>query len=287
MKRQIVLLFSLCLLLSAASWAQNRTQAQGQKEIFVEGKGTYAVGENEAITLNHAKENAILRAKVNAIKNEFGERISIHEEELNDNYFRRVQAESRADWLHDVGKPTISVTYEGGVLTFHAEVKGIIREISAPKIDVKYKMLAGGGRETNTIVSGEQIFLKFKSPVDGNVAVYLIDDINKIATRMLPYHRSEQGFSVKAGKEYIFFDQEEDANAVLYKLSTDLEVETNRIAIIFSKNRIPPCDFVEDNNSSLDYTSLEAFNTWLYKCQNKDAGMVVCWETETIQKRKE
>lgn len=280
-----VLLLCLCLLQSGMTWAQKKPQPK-PNEIPVQGYATYSVGEDEAIYLSEVRDKCILRAKVNAIKAKFGERISVKEEALNDHYFQQVLAESRADWLRDVGKPKVSASYEDGLLTFTAEVKGVIREIKVSKIDVQYKVLTNDGRETTVLNDGERLLLNFKSPIDGYVAVYLLDDINDSATRLLPYDGNEEGYSVKRNKDYVFFDKSVDRDATEYSLRTDLEIERDRLAIIFSKNPVPPCQSVRNNKSSLDNVSLGAFEAWLSKSRNMDAGMVVLYETITILNNK-
>ena len=287
MKRQIVLLLGFCLLLPGMANAQKKASQQKQNVIQVEGSATYAVGENEAITLCDARDKCILKAKVDAIKNKFGERITVHEEELNENYFRQVQSECKAEWLKDVGKPVLSASYQDGVLTFTAEVKGMIREIQTTPIDIKYTILTNGRRETDVFNVGERLMLRFSSPADGYVAVYLLDDISDDASRILPYNASEDGYSIRRNKEYIFFDKDEDKAATEYKMNlanSDNEVEKNRLVIIFSKKPIPPCEAVVDMKNIIDHTNIATFNSWLFRCQNNDAGMEVRRDMITIQK---
>ena len=287
MKTRAILLFSLCLLLTnASSWAQNMAQRTKQNEIQVQGRATYSVGENEAITLSDAKERCLLRARINAIKEHFGDRIAVIEEEVNDSYFRQVLAESKADWLRDLGKPFISVSYQNDILTFSAAVKGVIREIASSPINIKHKMLTSGDRETNVFDDGDRFFLSLQSPVDGYAAVYLLDDVNKVATRMLPYDANEYGYDIKRGREYLFFDRNVDRAAGEFVLRTDLETEKNRLVIIFSKKPIPPCEAILDRRSSVDNSKLEAFNNWLYRCQSMDTGMVVIRDVITIKNNK-
>lgn len=290
MKRQIILLFSFYLLLPGMANAQKNSSPQKQNAIQVQGSATYSVGENEAITLSDAREKCILRAKVDAIKNKFGERITIHEEELNENYFRQVLAESRADWLMDVGKPVLSASYQDGVLTLRAEVKGMIREIRTTPIDIKYSILTNGRRETDVFNVGERLMLRFSSPADGYVAVYLLDDISDDASRILPYNASEDGYSIRRNKEYIFFDKDEDKKATEYNMNVannNNEVEKNRLVIIYSKKPIPPCEAVVDMKNVIDHTSIATFNSWLLRCQNSDAGMEVRRDMITIQNKKQ
>ena len=291
MKRQIILLFGFCLLLPGMANAQKKASQQKQNVIQVQDSATYAVGENEAITLCDARDKCILKARVNAIKNKFGERITVHEEELNENYFRQVLAECRADWLKDVGKPVLSASYQDGVLTFTAKVKGLIRESSATKIDIKYNLLTNGGRETNVFENEGSLFLKFKSPADGFLYVWLCDDAGKIATRLLPYVGGNQdGYRIRRNKEYIFFNPEENNGEdgtiqnCYMTLSSDLvEVEKNRVVIVFSSKPIPPCELVRDRKSEFEYARLETFTDWLYRCRIGD--MNVFEESITIQKK--
>ena len=290
MKRQIALLLSLCLLLPGMAEAQETTSPQKQNVIQVQGSATYTVGENEAITLCDAREKCVLRAKVNAIKKMFGERITVQEEELDENYFRQVLAESGAEWLKDVGEPVLGASYQGRVLTLSAEVKGMIREYKTAPTGIKYTILTNGRHETDVFNPGERLILRFSSPADGYVAVYLLDDISDDASRILPYNASEDGYSIRAGKEYIFFDKEEDKAATEYSMNLankDNEVEKNSLVIIYSKKPIPPCEAVANTENIIDHTCIATFNSWLFNCQSNDAGMEVLRDIITIQKRKE
>ncbi len=274
-------MLGLCLLMSAPASAQKKAAKPAQKEILTEGKATYTVGENEAITLGEARETCINLARANAINNVFGDRIMVGEEVLNDNYFQRLLVDNRADWLRDVTKPRVTATYVDGVLTFTAVVKGMIRETPSASIDVRYKVFTTGGHETTSFNDSDRFYLNFSSPADGYIIVYLIDYDDDEAALLLPEDGSADGYSVKRNKEYSFFDGVDKG----LRLRTDRQVAHNQLVIAFSKNPIPPCAAIRDSKGSIEKTTVETFNNWLYNCQLRDTDMKVVRETITIQNK--
>ena len=114
------------------------------------------------------------------------------------------------------------------------------------------------------------LFLSFKSPVPGYVAVYMY--CSDGVFRLLPDYASDKGsYSVKGGRKYIFFKEEAAAQ---YVLTCDGASEANRIYVIFSPN-----NFYRANDNAADgeipVLSFEDFNKWLGKCRRHDREMTV------------
>jgi hypothetical protein len=261
------------------------TQAQREEE--VSGSYTYVLSENDGITLKEAKHMCIELAKAAAIKEKFGELITsdvidsnveTNGESTNSYYWENTVAMAKGDWLGDTEKPQLDIKYEDDKLIFTAEVKGRAREIIQSKIDLKWEIMKDGltmRKKASVFESGERIFVNFRSPADGYVAIYLIlgDDVTQC---LLPYPKDTDGrFEVKAGREYMFFDKEEDLTAVPWKLSTKRRLENNQLVIIYSPNPFTKC-----NDKSVDKMHPNTLNThdlqrWLLKCQREDRDMVV------------
>lgn len=273
------------------------TQAQREEE--VSGSYTYVLSENDGITLKEAKHMCIELAKAAAIKEKFGELITsdvidsnveTNGESSTSYYWENTVAMAKGDWLGDTEKPQLDIKYEDDKLIFTAEVKGRAREIIQSKIDLKWEIMKDGltmRKKASVFESGERIFVNFRSPADGYVAIYLIlgDDVTQC---LLPYPKDTDGrFEVKAGREYMFFDKEEDLTAVPWKLLTKRRLENNQLVIIYSPNPFTKC-----NDKSVDKMHPNTLNThdlqrWLLKCQREDRDMVVNKKWVKIYQKKQ
>jgi len=277
------LLLALWLVSSSIAFGQ-QTEPRIEE---VSGKYIYAVSDNDDITLKQAKRKCLVLAKAAAIKEVFGELVTSDVIETNvetngesmDSYFyENTEARARGEWLEDTEKPLLDIKYEDGKLIFTAEVKGMVREIVQSKIDLKWEILKDGIDERKVATdfeSGERAYVKFRSPADGYVAIYLIVGDDETSC-LLPYAKDTDGrFDVKAGRDYLFFDKESDPLAPRIKLTTKRRVEDNQLVIIYSPNPFTKCSYVSGDKKRLDWVNTHDFQKWLLNCQREDRDMVV------------
>ncbi len=282
MKKIIVLIFLFSYWLSPKVMAQ-RTELVSETD-------TLEVSEDDDITLKEAKERCIQRAKNKAIKKIFGERVSastiIHDEDINGKGGNSISSTdiitmSLADWK-DVKDPEINVEYINGKLFFTANVYGEATERTSAKTELICEILkndAGKKIPAKRFNYGERIYIKFRAPMDGYLAVYLLEGNkleNKFANCLLPYPDDSDGkFEIKNGKNYILFDLEEDSSAKQYKLSTKQSVEYFQLILLFSPN-----PFVKCNDESRDRRHPNAikwldFQKWLKRFQQQDRDLII------------
>lgn len=247
---------------------------------------SFIVGENDNITLKEAKHKSIELAKAEAIKNEFGELVtsdiisstSETQDDLKSFFWENTVARAKGDWIADERKPKINIEYIDDHLVFTAEVWGKAREISQANIDLNWKIqkeMNGKKEETTDFNSGERIFIDFKSPADGYVAIYLIEGDDETSC-LLPYRKDPTGkVKIKNGKNYEFFDKDSDPNATHYKMNSDSPEEFNQIVIIYSPNPFTKCNDITGDAKHPNSLSTADFQKWLLKCQRKDPEMVV------------
>ena len=272
------------------------TMVMAQRTATVQGTYTYVVGDNDNITLREAKLKCVELAKADAIKTEFGELITSDvidtnvetNGEASSSYFwENTVAMAKGDWLGDTKAPEISVTYVNGKLIFHANVWGKAREIIQAKADLKWSILKDGNDqkvETTSFNSGERIYMKFRSPSAGFVAVYLIVGDDETSC-LLPYRRDPDGMQpVRSGKDYLFFEKEADPLATYYKLSTKREVEDNQLVVIYSPHPFTKCNDITGDERHPNSLSTHDFQKWLLKCQRADRDMVVAKKWVKIRK---
>ena len=184
MKKIVICMF---LLMSLNSMAQ--------RVVDVHGTYTYVISENDNITLREAKHKCIELAKAEAIKNEFGVMITsdvidtnveTNGETASSYFWENTVAMAKGDWLGNTKPHEVTVSYENEKLRFTANVWGKAREIIQAKVDLKWDILKDGIDEkvaTTSFISGERIYIRFRSPSDGYVAIYLIEGDDPISER--------------------------------------------------------------------------------------------------------
>lgn len=289
MKHRLLFYLIFFNMLSVASWAQ--------EEVEVHGTYTYAVGENDDITLREAKRKCVELAKAEAIKAAFGVLITsdaidsnseTNGEAASSYFWENTVAMAKGEWLGDTQAPLITISYANDRLLFQAEVWGRAREITQAQTELQWSVLAGNGsakRETLEFQSGERVYIKFRSPAaDGYLAIYLITGDDQTSC-LLPYKKNSAGqHFIKGNREYLFFDKEKDPGATIYGLSTQHQIEENQLVIIYSKNPFTKCNDVTGDKRHPNSLSTHDFQKWLLKCQRADREMVVDKKWITIRK---
>ncbi len=262
--------------------------AMAQKPEKVHGKATLVVTESDNLTPIEARRECIARARYEAIKEAFGENIEGHTDILDmdvdghnlSSFVQETNMSARAEWIEDTKTPVVKFTpKEGCIGVFTAEVWGKAREIPLSQIDFFWKVLTEGrdGRyESLRFHNKQRIYVKFKTPVDGYVAIYLLDSTKEEASCLLPYRNNRRGLhKVKAGMEYVFFDSDCDPMAVNYRLTTNAPVELDQVVLIFSPNPFTKCNEITGDRLHPNSLSIEDFEVWLKKLRNMDMDLVV------------
>lgn len=258
-----------------------------QRETSVHGKSVYVVSDNDHLTLREAKNKCIEKAKAEAVKAEFGEQVMTDVIDSNvesegaaaGSYFwENTAATAKGEWLGDTKAPKIDVEYVNGDLVFSAEVWGVAREIVQSKTDLDLdimKDISGKKGNATSFEKGERIYLHFRAPADGYLAVYLTVGNGKTSC-LLPYPKDSDGrFPIKNGVDYHLFDKEEDPIAQYYRMSTKHRQEVNQLVVIYSPNAFTKFNAKEGNAKLIESVDTSDFEKWLLKCQRSDRDMVV------------
>lgn len=252
----------------------------------------------ENISLEEAKRIALERAKIQAITDEFGTIVSQSNTTLVSNrngesssdFFSLGGSEVKGEWIETIGKPEYNINYEQGMLVVKAIVNGRIREIVSAQIDIKAKVLCNGTDlkfARTDFKSGDDLYLYFQSPVNGYLAVYLLDEVSQMVYCLLPYKSSSEAVTpIEKAKPYIFFSAKHagDKGHLVdeYTMTCTNPVERNTIYVVFSPN-----EFAKANSNNVDELlpqelSFEEFQKWLVKGRNRDKEMNVWKESITI-----
>ena len=262
----------------------------------VEGEYTYHAPEN--VTMEQAKRTALDRAMIQALADEFGTIVSQSNATRVENKNGRTgvdflsigNSEVKGEWIETIGEPTYNIMYEDGMLVVSVKVKGKAREIVSAGIDFQAHILRNGTDdkfESDQFRSGDELYLSFQSPVNGYLAVYLIDAENQ-AYCLLPYRNQTEGiYPIKANQRYLFFNikeapLQERSYVDEYVMTCERESEQNQIYIIFSPNQFTKAVDNSSDNNLLRELSYADFQKWLVKCRKHDKEMNMVLKVITI-----
>ena len=283
---------TVCLFLFALPALAQRTEK-------VRAEYIYHAPEN--ISLEEAKRIALERAKIQAIADEFGTivsqsnttMVSNRNGESSTDFFSLGGSEVKGEWIETIGQPEYDINYEQGMLVVKAIVSGRIREIVSAQIDIKAEVLCNGTDlkfARTDFKNGDDLYLYFQSPIDGYLAVYLLDEVSQMVYCLLPYKSSSEAVtSIEHDKPYIFFSAKHAGDKAHlvdeYTMTCNSSVERNAIYVIFSSN-----EFAKANSNNVkellpQELSFKEFQKWLTKGRNRDKKMNVWMEYITISKQ--
>lgn len=246
---------------------------------------TYYAPEN--VSLEEAKRTALERAKLTAIADEFGtivtqnNSIVINNEnsKSNSRFFSLVGSEVKGEWLETIKEPKYDIRYDGGDLIVSVEVKGRIREFINSEIDYTVKILRNGLSEkfeSSEFRNGDDLYLYFKSPVNGYLTVFLLDETLMEVYCLLPYKSSEDGaYKIEHDTPYTFFSAQNSKSNMSdvdeYVMTCTRDIEYNDIYIVFSPNSFAKANTLETDDVLLPrQISYEGFQKWLTKLRTRD-----------------
>lgn len=266
---------------------------------IISGSYVYRVPEN--ISLNEARHRAVEKARVQALADTFGTIVDMTNytsirnstDASSVDMISISESEVKGEWLADVDEPVCDVDFEDGQLIVTAKVKGKAREIKTAAIDFQAKVLRNGienRHESYEFVSGDDLYMSFRSPISGYLAVYLWDG-GKNAYCLVPYSSQAEGcFEVKAGKGYVLFSSKSAGNEISSNLVDEFNVtcsqanEMNMIYVLFSPNMFTKA--MSDNDGGLQEMDFKSFQKWLLRVRAQDEHMQVERKTIMISSKK-
>lgn len=261
------------------------------------------VSDNPNESPEQAETTAKERAKLKAMEEHFGLDVSSVNSILQRNKMEGKQTTSstdvfslretavRGEWIETMEEKVLSKTYEKGFWRVKIYLKGKARNYSNEKVEVKYALINNTHDRVNRdqYYDGDDIFLRFSTPVSGSLCVYLVDE-NKDVYCLLPYQSVVTGCQhVEANTDYLFFSAEADRDADEYTLNTARSQEQNAVYIVYTPNMLTKANDRKSGKNWRDeqllrQLSYEDFVKWLSKNQIKDEDMVVLTEVITIRK---
>lgn len=259
-----------------------------QKTVKVNAEYTYIAPEN--MTLELAKLTALDRAKIQAIADEFGTTVSQNNStyvensngKSNINFQSVGSSDVKGEWIETIGEPRYDISYEQNMLVVKVQVRGRIREIVTSQIDLVAQVLCNGTTpqfERSEFRSGDEMYLRFQSPVDGNLVVYFVDHTAQTAYCLLPYSQStDSAQRIEHDKTYIFFSAKEapaDIRNLVdeYTMTCSGDMERNDIYVLFSPNEFVKANSMQTDDYRPRELPFKTFNEWLAKLRKIDSNL--------------
>lgn len=275
------------------------TNLSAQKTEKICGEYTYIAPEN--VSLEQAKQTALERAKLEALAEKFGTTVSQSNATVVENkdgasdvrFLSFGGSEVKGEWIETTKEPEYNISYEQGLLVVKVSTCGKAREIVGAGIDYTAKVLKNGTEakfESESFRDGDAIYLLFRSPTDGYLTVYLVDE-TQTAYCLLPYMNAPSGNTfIKSGKEHIFFSEQHADRSELpivneYVLTTEKSAEQNFLYVIFSPNEFTKANDKTGREEALPRElSFADFQQWMAKNRTRDKDMKVEIKGLTVTK---
>lgn len=239
---------------------------------------------------DQAKEIALSRARAQAIADEFGflvtqstsVMIDAHNQDSETDFLSLGGSELKGEWIEDLSDPEFEYLTDGADIAIRVKIKGRIQEITGPKIPIDAKILCNGvtdAHEAERFISGDDLYISFCSPINGYVAIYLIDPSDS-AYCLLPYESQTNGiFQTKANHKYLFFHPDHSfgikPEIVDQVIVYATEQERNRIMIVFSPNKFYKGADTKTDAESPRIMTYDNFKKWLSDLRKKDPDLTL------------
>lgn len=233
-----------------------------------------------------AKQRALTLCRIKILADNFGTSITSTEFSQigagEDRYLHIAESEVNGEWLGNIGEPeyTKSVSNDHFVLTVF--LTGKIRRIERAQTAIFAALIHDPGNIKSVgteFRSGDFFYLYFRTPVKGNLLVYVADELSAQCVLPYPAQNEMTTLPVSARCDYVFFSLDHTYDETPYYViqpfmhTTSREIEQSRVYVIFSPNEFsrPNADSV----GGMDQLSFRDFQKWLSKARQQDKKMVV------------
>lgn len=261
------------------------------------------ISDNPNETPEQAEQAAIQMAQQKALEEHFGldvvgitstmqrNRQEGQKVSSSSDVFSLRETSVRGEWIETTSQKGLEKTFEKGFWHVKVYIAGRARNHSTEKPEIHYAFINNAHDKQNRdqYYDGDDIFLRFTSPISGALCVYLVD-AEQNAYCLLPYQSSTIGYQkIDANQEYLFFSTSTDPNADEYTLNTMQSSEQNALYVIFSPNTFTKAIDQQAGKNWRDeqlprFLSYEDLMKWLARNQTRDENMVVRREVVTIRK---
>lgn len=247
-----------------------------------------------------AERHALQRARTEAIAKAFGTFVSNNStsvyEQQNDQYyqgyFQLTDCDVRGEWI-SISGPKFDFGYDGN----HERSVLVMEDGYAVKLggdlNLDIRLLRSGlDIERNKVGThdiykdGDNMYLYFKSPVDGYLTLYIVDNdniSNPRVARLLPYPSENDGDAqpIKANHPYIFFSEDKAESELkedtreIYMRCTNRDMDFNILYIIFSREPFTRCVDKSTEEDEVPTLRMKIFQKWLSNRLSSDHELMI------------
>ena len=255
------------------------------------------ISDNPNETPAQVETKAFERAKQKALEDKFGLDVSAVTSSFvsnttGSNVLSLGGTSVRGEWIETTKEQVLEpAAFKDGFWRIKVRVEGRARNNATEKADIRFTFVRDiqDLESPITFRDGNDLFMRFSTPVAGSLCVYLVDE-DQNAFCLLPYDNNASGAQVvEANREYIFFSEKYERGAQEYTLNCARSSEQNVLFVIFSPNTFTKANDRKSGTNWRDeqlprQLTYEAFLKWLAANQKKDASMVVRREIISIRK---
>ncbi len=253
----------------------------------VSGESTF-YGESSH-SRNDCMRFALEQARIAALAKEFGTTISqdVYQRDVlsgstESNYFSMLNhTEVNGEWLADDGEPEYKFSYDKNHnLVVTCKIKGKARALTNEAPEFSASVLRNGNelRFADThFREGDDLKLYFRAPVNGYLAVYLVDDERTVYS-ILPYSNNSDGkVRTVRDRDYVFFDMDKadmqfgEPDELVITLNGD--VERNQLYVLFSPDTFSRAVDSSANGTQPRTLPYDTFAKWLTNVRKRDPKM--------------
>lgn len=276
--------------------------AAAQNIVHVSGEYTYYAP--SSMSLDQAKQEALLQTRLHVLGNKFGTIINsttnlhLGNSESSDRVKSATEVhtysvhEVKGEWIEDTREPEQTTSYDKSLpntTIIYTRVWGKAREIVTAKIDIDVRLLKDTLMEAEADVfrHEQSFYVSFLTPVAGYVAIYQLDNDEGTAYCLLPTAIDSRGaIPVDSNKPYIFFSwdyakkhykAEDRSLGTGYWATTSSSIAFNQFYVIFSPNEFFKAKDKQEKDEQYILprrTTIQEFNRWLTNCKIRDPQMV-------------
>lgn len=251
----------------------------------------YAPGDQSP---EQAKRVALDRAKIEAIAEKFGTvvtqtsamSVSAGSEDSGSRFNAVSSVDLRGEWIETLSAPKYDIDYIDGNLVVRVEVEGKIRELRPNGIDFTAVTLKNGTTEQFESVefsNGDDMYLLFRTPQNGYVAAFLLDEKEGQCYCLLPYKGLDGcPVAVERDRDYVFFSEALSPRQTKglvdeYTLTCQDQTEFHTLYVVFSKKEFSrPATSGNSGELIPLATSFEGFMKWLSKMRASESAEINC-----------
>lgn len=266
-------------------------------------EGNYIFRISADLTLEEAKREALMRAQLQAIADEFGTVVSesvssymsVENGKADERLYSLGSADVRGEWIETRDEPRYFVEIENNEYIIQVEVKGKAREISNASVDFVAKTLKNGAElkfEDTAYRDGDEMYLYFRSPISGYLTVYMLDHATDMCFLLLPY-RDSDGLAVRVEKDrdYVFFSPDKAPEYQRhevdeYVLTAESPREMNDLFVVFSPKEFIKAGVSNSGTNVIPQNLLiKDFHKWLTNIRKRDPSVTCISIPITITKK--